>query len=202
MAEKWIPKVPDFLPAKEVIIIAICLDGKRKVPGGQTKIDLLDCRRMLRKMSRRLSDNQVLDVRLEEVSFWDDAAEFTRKIVNCDWFVMCGFTGGERLIDEVWLRNHAEMRRKRQLVTARVQCNHMAMWGVCGSAVAMGNRWQTDFSRRRLDPRTHQMLEILPGCEMNYQSSSGPALIIDDNMDKFQITSGSGIIMVATETRR
>ena len=101
MAEKWIPKVPDFLPAKEVIIIAICLDGKRKVPGGQTKFDLLDCRRMLRKMSRRLSDNQVLDVRLEEVSFWDDAAEFTRKIVNCDWFVMCGFTGGERLIDEV-----------------------------------------------------------------------------------------------------
>ena len=203
MSEKWIPKVPDFLPAKEEIIVAICGDGKRKVAGGPSKVDFLYWHRLLRKMSRRLSDNQVQDVRLVEVSFWDDAEEFIRKVVSCDWFVMCGFTGGEKFIEAVWQKNREGMTRKRRLVAARVQCNHMAMWGVCGGAVVMGNRWREGLSSRRLPPSRCQLIEVLPGCDIHYQSASGPHdVVITDEIHCFVISTGTGIIMVATEARR
>ena len=106
MVGLWIPKVSDFLPAKEVVIIAVCADGKRKKPGGPTGIKWDEYERMLLKMSRRLSDNQVQDVRLVEVSFWDDVEDFIDKVVSCGWFIMCGFIGGERFIEAAWQRDH------------------------------------------------------------------------------------------------
>ena len=113
------PKVPDFLPAKELIIIAVCADGKRKKPGGPTGIKWDEYETQLLKMSRRLSGNQVQDVQMIQVSFWDDVQDFVDKVVSCDWFVMCGFTGGEKFIEAVWQKNHEEMTRKRRAPSFR-----------------------------------------------------------------------------------
>lgn len=201
LVDVWLPKVPDFLPAKKLIIIAVCADGKRKKPGGPTGIKWDEYERQLLKMSRRLSDNQVQDVKMIQVSFWDD--DFVGKVVSCDWFVMCGFTGGEKFIEAVWQKNHEGMTRKRRLVAARVQCNHMAMWGVCGGAVVMGMNWREGLSWRTLDPRKFQLFEILPGKDIHYQAASGPDNVkLDNDPDVFVITSGTGIIMVTNETKR
>ena len=86
------------------------------------------------------------------------------------------------------------MERRRRVVRNRVQCDHMAMWGVCGSAIAMGNEWKADFSKRKIDPNRTQFFEVLPGCCMHYQANSGPhGVKVCNDPYVFVTSSGTGI---------
>ena len=94
------------------------------------------------------------------------------------------------------------MARMRRVVSNRVQCSDMAMWAVCGSAVACGGYWTMDFSSRVLDPALFQCFEILPEGVVDYQSSSGASVTVCDNAHKWVVSSGTGMIFVTNTQKR
>ena len=73
----------------------------------------------------------------------------------------------------------------------------MAMWGVCGSAVACGARWDTfSISTKKMPVDTFQTFDILHDCVVGYQSSCGPSVEVCNDGAKWHTSSGTGIITI------
>ena len=95
------------------------------------------------------------------------------------------------------------MARKRSAVANRVITNEMAMWAVCGSAVACGTRWSVSWSDRQLPTSLYEMLGLLADGHVDHQACSGVhGIKVSDEMNEWHITSGTGLIIVTKEGRQ
>ena len=102
-----------------------------------------------------------------------------------------------RHVEAIFVRHNESMTGKRTEVANRVVTNEMAMWAVCGSAVACGTSWNLRGSRRDLPHSTYQMLEVLADGEVCYDACSGPNNItITENLNEWHVSSGTGLIIV------
>ena len=151
----------------------------------------------------RLNTTVVQAVPLEVISFFEPDTDFYEKLQNCDFFFMAGFTSHVRHVEAIFVRHNESMTGKRTEVANRVVTNEMAMWAVCGSAVACGTSWNLRGTRRDLPHSTYQMLEVLADGEVCYDACSGPNNItITENLNEWHISSGTGLIIVTNAMRQ
>ena len=180
-----------MLPCKPVIHILVCLDGKNSE---RSRLVVEEAtwayyRRLFQKLVTnahklvkqssgldsgcRLAAEEV-EVDVRPISFWDEEENF-RLLQNCDLFFMAGFTGGEKHIETMF--RDERFAWKRAQVADQVCKNKMTYWGVCGSAVVSGCRWDVEWTTRNMkDCRFFRML-----CDdgfVNYISAGSPDQVL------------------------
>ena len=203
MHDTWIPKTDDFLPAKEGVAICLWFDGKRRWAGELVVVDWKLYNRIWLKLCKRHSNGAVQRVNLIDISFFEEERMFIDKIITCVFSFMSGFTASVTLIQQVFLRTDMKMSCMRQTIINRVLCNDMAMWGVCGSAVACGCEWDMfTISTRRMPVQNYQTFNILHDCMVDYQSSNGKDVNVCRDVTKWHLSSGTGTNIPCSHAKR
>jgi len=196
----WIPRIAGFIPTKQHVCVLVCNDGKDSSSNSCNPLDISYYERLFKKMCK-LSNKVVQTVSVEVISFFEPDTDFYDKIHNCDFFFMAGFTTHVKHVEAIFRRDDESMTLKRMAVANNVVTNKMAMWGVCGSAVACGTSWDMQgISGRVLPNSLYQMLEVLADGYICYAACSGPqGITITDNLKQWHISSGTGLIIVTND---
>ena len=197
---EWIPRVDGFIPHKQNVRVVVCNDGKDHSRTVRAPLDRPYYERMFEKLCK-LNNNVVQTVSLEVVSFFDPDTDFYQKLNNCDFFFMAGWTSHVQHVEAIFRRDDVSMTLKRTRVANRVVTNKMAMWAVCGSAVSCGTSCNVGFSSRVLPNSSHQMLGILADGHVSYHSNSNAqGITVTDDLKEWQISYGTGLIIVTNDT--
>ena len=193
---KWIPLIAGFIPNKQHVCVLVCNDGKDYSPTIRAAFDRSYYARLFTNMCK-LQSNVVQTVSLEVISFFDPDKDFYDKLDNCDFLFMAGFTTDVRHVEAIFRRDDESMTLKRMRVANKVVTNEMAMWAVCGSAVACGTSWDIQGSGRVLPNSLYQMLEVLADGRICYDACSGPqGITVTNNLREWHVSSGTGLIIV------
>ena len=195
-----IPRVDGLIPRKSHVIVLLCNDGKDTASfKTMTPLQLAYFRRLLTKLCL-LNNNCVNTVAVTPISFFEPAKSFHEKLRNADFFFMAGFTTQVDNVEGIFRRDDADMCMKRFAVANKVVTNSMSLWAVCGSAMASGATWRDIWSLRSMPDSSHQMLEMLADGYVDYAICSGGNVTVTDDLRSFQISSGTGLLIVISET--
>ena len=195
-----IPRVTGLIPRKQHVIVLLCNDGKDTAARtDMTPGKLAYFTRLLTKLCM-LNNDVVNTVAVTEISFFEPAHTFHQKLRNADFFYMAGFIPGEVHVERIFQRDDHNMFLKRVAVANKVVTNTMSLWAICGSAMSCGATWCGGWSPRTMPHSSHQMLEMLADGYVDYASSSGPEVTVTDDLRSFQICSGTGLVVVTSET--
>ena len=197
---EWIPRVDGLIPRKQHVIVLLCNDGKDTATDKtMTPLKLAYFTRLLTKLCQ-LNNDAVNTVAVTEISFFEPVHTFHEKLRNADFFFMAGFTKKVDHVVGIFRRDDPIMFMKRVAVANKVVTNTMSLWAVCGSAMVCGHIWRDGFSSRTMPAASHQMLEMLADGYVDYASSSGGNVTVNDDLRSFQICSGTGLVIVTSDT--
>ena len=202
---RWIPHVAGFIPRQPNVSVLVCWDAKQSSLADRTGFGQVYYERLFRKLCRLQTQDVVQTVSVEYISFFHDSDEdFYAKLRRCDLFFFAGFTATSHAhTKNIFRRDDERMTLRRMAVANDVVTNKMAMWAVCGSAVACGITWSVGDGRasgRAWPKDTYQMLEILADGAVRYDSCSGAAgMTFTDDLTDWHISSGTGMIIVTDE---
>ena len=198
---EWIPRVAGLFPRKQHVIVLLCNDGKNiATDSTMTPFKLAYFTRLLAKLCW-LNNDAVNTVAVTEISFFEPAHTFQEKLRNADFFFfMAGFTNKVGHVEGIFKRDDPIMFMKRVAVANKIVTNTMSLWAVCGSAMACGATWRDGLSSRTMPDSSHQMLEMLADGYVDYASSSGGEITVTDDLRSFQICSGTGLVIVTSDT--
>ena len=190
------PDLQGAIPNTSRVTVLVCMDGKNDV-NRKELVDVPYVQRLFLKLCKKGS-SAVKDIRVMQISFFEPYDLFMAKLRLCDIFFMAGFTTKVRYVEAIYRRHDPDMARKRDAVAYRCIDNDMLLWGVCGSAMSLGNHWSCGFSSRTLSPAEYQMFGVLGNGNVHYDACSGTNCTINDDLEKWQITSGSGLFILVT----
>jgi hypothetical protein len=203
-----IPLVDGFIPRQPHVSICVCWDPKQTSLADRTGFDQVYYERLFKKLCQVQTQRVVKTVSVEYISFFHDSdADFYAKLRRCDLFFFAGFAPGSiRHIQNIFRRDDEGMTLRRMAVANYVTTNLMALWAVCGSAVACGMTWSVADGRasgRMWSENGYQMLGMLADGEVRYDKCSGPAeMTFTDDLRDFHISTGTGMIIVTDAQRQ
>ena len=193
-----------FFPDKERVTVCWCNDGKvlskNTTPLSEriTQQHRTSFQRLWKytNMNQRnkVALSHDVEVTLVQISFRESDEDFESKLAVCDLFFMAGFTHKVAHVEDIFCCS--KMQRKRVSLAKYCNSHDMPIWGVCGSAVALGSKWT--LPSRNLDDA--QLFGVLgPHFKLIY---SGGNLTDVEYADEqaWHITPGTGACIVLTST--
>jgi len=195
-----VPTLHGLIPESYVTVL-VCIDGKTQTGVVRPLLDVTYYTRLFTNLCNK-GNGIVRSINLMQISFFDPYDLFLAKLLLGDIFFMAGFTSHVDDVEPIYARGNPDMTRKRHAVANRCVTNKTLFWGVCGSAVGCGMRWDLSWSSRTLTPLAFQMFEILGDGNVDYQACSGAACKITDDLTQWHITGSIGLLIVITETRQ
>jgi len=196
----WCDSWQNVIPCnKEVVNVVLCTDGKDQVRAGDFAVDMNLYKHYFVKLCRGPNktrcQHQVVEVK--RISFWDTNECFFDKLRDADIFYMAGFQIGHKRIEQLF-HEHERFEFRRTAVANRCCQNLMTFWGVCGSAVACGSRWDYISSSNRLWNFDVQFFRML-GHDgvVGYNANDSPGVlrpkILESPLNVWHIGSGFGL---------
>ena len=164
------------------VTVLFCNDGKNLCREVQENINIPYMTRLFEKLCTK--GHQTVQVTIVEISFYESDDTFQAKLNVGDIFFMAGFTNNCKHVEGVYKRRDHAMAQKRQAVANKCVCNEIVFWGVCGSAISCGAKWDAEpsWSTRTMNQKDFEMFEMLADGFVDYQTSAGPALKITKDL--------------------
>lgn len=198
------PIMQYFLSDKPRVTVCFCNDGKEvgkvptplaeaKVKQHQTSFKRLWRDTNVNQRNRTKKDSEV-EVTLVQISFREAGDVFVSKLAACDLFFMAGFTNKVPHVEDIFREGALE--GNRMWLWTWCLCRHMPIWGVCGSAVALGCEWTLE--SRNMDGA--QLFGLLGPYGKLIYSNVEPTDADYADKQAWHITSGTAACVVLTPT--